>query len=228
MVNSKGSQKKTMKTLSRLLSVFLFTGLVLGLSVACAKNEEGAGYDAGIDYAVLRNPAPTNAAPGKVEVVEMFWYGCPHCFTFEPHINKWLENKPESVEFVQMPATLNPNWIVHAQAYYAAESMGELDKFHEPLFHAMHEQRRRINTEDALVRFAEAQGIDGEQFRKGMNSFYTKTKIRQSQDLGMRYESRGVPMIVVNGKYKVTGSLAGSYDRMLKIVDYLVAQEAAQ
>ncbi len=218
-----------MKIASKMLRVLLFTGLVLGLSVACAKNEDqGASYDAGIDYAVLKNPAPTNASPGKIEVVEMFWYGCPHCYHFEPHIQKWLKEKPAAAEFVHMPAALNPSWVIHAKAYYAAESMDVLDKFHEPLFHALNEQRRRLNTEDALVRFAESQGIDGEKFRKAMNSFYTRTKIRQSQDLGMRYEADGVPMIVVNGKYKVTGQLAGSYERMLKIVNYLVAKEAGK
>jgi protein dithiol oxidoreductase (disulfide-forming) len=215
--------------LSKLLQILLFTGLVLGLSVACAKNEDaGDSYDEGIDYQVLQSPVPTDVAPGKVEVVELFWYGCPHCYHFEPILNKWKQNKPEAAAFEQMPATLNPSWVIHARAFYAAQSLDVLDKFSEPLFHALHEQRRRINTEDALVRFAESQGIDGEAFRKAMNSFYTQTKIRQSREKQMRYQASGVPMIVVNGKYKVSGKLAGSYDRMLKIVDYLVAQEAAK
>lgn len=211
----------------RPIRLLLMFGLALSMAAACAEqvSEE---FDAGIDYAVLPHAVPTHVEPGKVEVLEMFWYGCPHCFHFEPQVKRWLANKPEAAEFIRVPATLNSNWIPHARAYYAAESLGVLDKLHDALFHAIHEQRRRLNSEDALVRFAASQGIDAEAFRKAMNSFYVNTKLRQSVDLGQKYGVDGVPMVIVNGKYKVTGAMAGSYNRMIEIINYLVAKEAAR
>jgi len=205
----------------------LLIALSLFMAAACAKQEEES-FDAGIDYSVLPREVTTRVSPGKVEVVEVFWYGCPHCFHFEPHIQKWLANKPEAAEFIRIPAALNSNWVAHARAYYAAETMGVLDKLHEPLFHALNEQRRRVNSEDALVRFAASQGIDGAEFGKAMNSFYVNSKLRQSVDLGQKYMLDGVPMVIVNGKYKVSGQMAGSYERMIEIINYLVAQEAAR
>lgn len=214
------------KTMRSTISALFLLALGLFVATACAKQTED--FDAGIDYAVLPNPVPTRVDPGKVEVVEMFWYGCPHCYQFEPHIQKWLKNKPEAAEFIRVPATLNPTWLPHARAYYAAESLDAVDKLHEPLFHAIHEQRRRIATEDGPVRFAAAQGIDEVAFTKAMDSFYVNNKLRQSVDLGQKYRLDGVPMVIVNGKYKITGAMAGGYKRMIEIIDYLVAKEAAQ
>jgi len=205
----------------------LLISLSLLMTAACAKQDEPS-FDAGIDYSVLPREVATRSAPGKVEVVEMFWYGCPHCFHFEPHIQKWLANKPKDAEFIRIPAALNSNWVAHARAYYAAETMGVLDKLHEPLFHALNEQRRKLYSEDALVRFAASQGINEDEFRKAMNSFYVNSKLRQSVDLGQKYMLDGVPMVIVNGKYKVSGQMAGSYERMIEIINYLVAQEAAR
>jgi thiol:disulfide interchange protein DsbA len=202
--------------------------LILVASTGCAKQADEE-YTAGIDYAVLPSPIPTNVPKGKVEVMEMFWYGCPHCYHFEPYLKKWHENQPEAAEFVHVPATLNPSWVTHARAYYAAEQLGVVDTFHEALFVALHEQRRRLNTTDSLARFAASQGIDEEMFRTAMNSPATNKAILQSQELGYRSMADGVPMIVVGGKYKVTGQMAGgSYENMLKIVNYLVAKEAAK
>ena len=200
--------------------------LVLIASTGCAKQAEE--FTAGIDYAVLPNPIKTSAPKGKVEVMEMFWYGCPHCYHFEPHLKKWEKNKPEAAYFVHLPAALNPSWVIHARAYYAAEQLGVLDTFHEALFIALHEQRRRMNTADSLARFAASLGIDEEKFRAAMNSTETNSAILKAQQIGYQSMADGVPMILVDGKYKVSGSLAGSYDRMLKIVNYLVEKEAAK
>jgi thiol:disulfide interchange protein DsbA len=202
--------------------------LVMVASTGCAKQAEEE-YTAGIDYAVLPSPIPTSAPKGKVEVLEMFWYGCPHCYHFEPHIKAWMKNKPEAVYFIHVPAALNASWVVHARAYYAAEQLGVLDKFHDALFVALHEQRRRLNSVDSLSRFAASLGIDEEKFRKAMNSTETNSAILKAQEIGYRSMADGVPMILVDGKYKVTGRMAGgSYENMLKIVDYLVAKEAAE
>jgi thiol:disulfide interchange protein DsbA len=202
--------------------------LIMVASTGCAKQAEEE-YTAGIDYAVLPSPIPTSAPKGKVEVLEMFWYGCPHCYHFEPHIKTWMKSKPEAAYFIHVPAALNPSWVVHARAYYAAEQLGVLDKFHDALFVALHEQRRRLNSVDSLSRFAASLGIDEEKFREAMNSTETNSAILKAQEIGYRSMADGVPMIVVDGKYKVTGRMAGgSFENMLKIVDYLVAKEAAK
>jgi len=217
-----------MRLMNKQLTLLL-TGLALILTASSGCARQADEYVAGIDYAVLPNPIKTNAPEGQVEVLEMFWYGCPHCYHFEPYIQKWMKDKPEAAHFVHMPAVLNPSWITHARAYYAAEQMGVLDKFHGALFNALHEQRRRLNSPDSLARFAGSLGIDADQFRKAMDSARTNSAILEAQKVGYQSMADGVPMIVVDGKYKVTGQMAGgSYANMLKIVNYLVAKEAAK
>ena len=186
------------------------------------------GFDPGIDYTVLPQPIPTDAPEGKVEVAEFFWYGCPHCYHFEPKIRAWLERKPEAAHFVRIPASLNPSWRPHAEAFYAAEALGVTDRLHTPLFDAIHEQRRRIFNRDQLARFAASQGIDEQKFRDAMDSFLVQSKVRRADDLARRAGIRGVPSVVVAGRYLVTGQQAGSYDRMIEIIDHLVRQEAAR
>ncbi|RMG51350.1 MAG: thiol:disulfide interchange protein DsbA/DsbL, partial [Gammaproteobacteria bacterium] len=104
----------------------LFSALALLLLAAAPLQAEE--FDPGIDYTVLPQPIPTDVPKGKVEVAEFFWYGCPHCYRFEPHVQKWLKHKPEAAAFVRIPASLNPSWRPHAEAYYAAQTLGVTDK----------------------------------------------------------------------------------------------------
>lgn len=183
-------------------------------------------YLEGAQYEAIVPPAPADAPAGKVEVVEMFWYGCPHCYRFEPYLSRWLENKPENVSFKRVPAVLNPNWVVHARAYYAAQMLGVEEKIHADMFRAIHEQGRRLDTEEALAAFFAAHGVPEDKFREAFNSFEVHMKLREAARLGRAYQLGGVPAMVVNGKYRVTGSLAGSYPEMLNVVQHLVQQEA--
>jgi thiol:disulfide interchange protein DsbA len=199
---------------------------------ACAEEAPTADYAEGIDYAAVV-PALAGASDGKVKVVELFWYGCPHCFQFEPHIHKWLENKPANVEFERIPAVFmkdgkpNPSWELHARAYYTADVMGVLEKTHAPLFDAIHVKKKRLNTKEALRAIFVAQGVDGAEFDASFNSFAVNglvaNAIRKTQEYGID----GVPSLAVQGKYRIGGRMAGSYDNMLKITDFLVAREAA-
>ncbi len=194
-----------------------------GGAVLAAGSEDD--FFAGVDYEVLAHPVPTSAPEGKVEVVEAFWYGCPHCYRFEPYIRKWVEQAPEAAYFVRIPATLNPGWTLHARLFYALKFMGELERLHPLIFKAIHEQGRSLRNQRAIERFLEANGVDIEAFRKAFNSLEVETRIREDRDLVRQYGIHGVPAVIVAGKYRTSGTLAGSYDRMIAIIDHLVAME---
>jgi thiol:disulfide interchange protein DsbA len=181
--------------------------------------------DEGIDY--VRLPVAQQAQPGdKVEVLEFFWYGCPHCWHLEPAINAWKATMPEGADFQRMPAT-GPRWEPHARAYYAAELMGKLDAFHEALFKAMQVDKRRLMSEDDLVKFAGEIGIDEQEFREVYRSFTVDAKVRKAADLGRRYGIDGVPAVVINGKYRTSPSQTGTQDRFIEVMNTLVSREIA-
>ena len=171
---------------------------------------------------------PTQVAEGKIEVVEIFWYGCPHCYDFEPHVNNWVANLPEDVEFRRMPGIFSKSWVAHARAYYAAEKLGVLEQIHTPLFEALHKDRKRIFSESELKDFFESKGVDGDEFTRAYNSNEVEVKFKQAFLMGQRYKITGVPAVVVNGKYMTGAALAGSYDNLLKTIDMLVDKERGE
>ncbi len=173
-------------------------------------------------------PVQPTQSIDKIEVLEVFWYGCSHCYDFEPFINKWLESKAEDVEFRRMPGIFSKNWAAHAKAYYTAEKLGVLDRIHASLFEALHRERKRIFTEDELKDFFVSRGIDGDEFTRVFNSSEIETKFKQAFVMGRKYKLTGVPSVIINGKYMTSGSLAGSYDNLLKTIDDLVARERGE
>ncbi len=174
----------------------------------------------------LITPPQNTSTPDKVEVLEFFWYGCPHCYQLEPTMNEWDKNtRADYVEVVREAPPLNPQWANHSRAFYAAQIMGVLDKFHEPMFKALHEDRKRINELDDIAAFAGEQGIDAEKFLSTMKSFAVETKLMRSRQQAIAMGIMGVPAVVINGKYKTDGSTAGSYDKMMDVIDGLAAKE---
>ncbi|MEJ2609606.1 MAG: DsbA family protein [Candidatus Thiodiazotropha sp.] len=195
--------------------------LILLLTVQTVYAAElGEGWDP------IDPPVATSAPEGKVEVLEFFWYGCPHCFHMEPQLKEWLKKKPENVEFVQVPTPLNEKWTPGAQYFYAADILGLLDKLHEPLFHAIHDQKRKLYDKKSLIDFAVEQGVDREKFTEAWDSFGVYVKVQNAKKLGKQYQLDGVPAVGINGKYLTSGSLAGDYTKMFEIVDELVAEES--
>ncbi len=176
----------------------------------------------------LVSPAVKTSQPDKVVVTEMFWYGCPHCFRFEPYVERWSANLPENVVFEQVPSSLNPSWTEHARAYYSFQLMGALDKTHRQFFDALHLKRQRLTNVDTIAAFVAEQGLDEKLFREYYYSFPVETQVRKNMGKEKRYGNSGVPAVIVNGKYLVSGSLAGSNERMIEIIDFLVARELAQ
>lgn len=203
-----------------------FFSLILLALVAGSVSAQIA-FVEGADYQAIAQPVKTTH-PDKVVVTEMFWYGCPHCFRFEPYVERWSADLPDGVVFEQVPSALNPRWTEHARAYYSFQFMGVLEQVHRPLFDAIHVERKRLNSLDTLAQFVADQGLDEQAFREHYFSFPVETQIRKNVQKEKRYGHRGVPAVIVNGKYLVSASMAGSNERMIQIIDFLVARELAQ
>jgi thiol:disulfide interchange protein DsbA len=181
-------------------------------------------YTAGKDYIEL--PAPIATQTGdKVEVLEFFWYGCPHCFQFDPKLEKWLKTLPANAQFMRVPAPLNPNWMVHTKTYYALESMGKGEQYHHDLFNALHVERKKIFTVEAVADFLAEKGVDKKAFMDAYGSFAVEMRARKTTQLGQSYRLNGVPMLTVNGKYVITAEKAGGFDGMLEVASYLIQKE---
>ncbi len=198
-----------------------FTLLVTLFLVAPLAN---AAFEEGVQYQRLVNPQPTSTGD-KIEVLELFWYSCPHCYHLEPEVDEWLKRKPDDVELVRMPAVLGPSWELLARAYYTADLLDAHDKIHMPLFEHLHEQRKRIRNPGELKAFFVEQGVSAEDFDNTFSSFAVITKTNRAKQVHNLYGIRGVPALVVNGKYLVRAETAGGNREMLEVVDYLVEQE---
>ncbi|HMY28343.1 MAG TPA: thiol:disulfide interchange protein DsbA/DsbL [Agitococcus sp.] len=179
-----------------------------------------ANFVEGKDYKILANPT-LNPAGKQIEVREFFWYGCPHCFRLDPHIEAWLKTKPADVVFVRTPAALNPVWEGNARGYYAVEMMGLVEKTHIPLFNTIHERQARIFDEASLTAFYKNYGVDPAKFKGLYNSFAVNGKVSQGKALAQKYQIEGVPAVVVNGKYLISGETA----KVLQVTDFLIAKE---
>ena len=158
------------------------------------------------------------------EVVELFWYGCSHCFDFEPHIKKWKQEKADDVNFVRVPAIFNPRWEQHARAYYALEIMGELERGHDLLFSGIHEQSRGLHDLDSMARYLAANDIDEAKFRESFSSFAVETKINRAKQLVRQYKITGVPSIIIDGEYKTSASEAGGYPQLIEVIEGLTTK----
>lgn len=157
-----------------------------------------------------------------IEVVEMFSYSCPHCFRLDPQITAWEKTLPAGVKFIRVPAIFRDSWLQYAKVFYAAESMGLLEKLHPLLFNAMHVEKLRLNTEDQLLDFIAKQGVDREEFKKMMNSFAIRSKVKQALVMSQSSGITGVPTVIVNGEYMTDAPMAGGMEQMLQVVDFLI------
>ena len=201
---------------------------LLASAVACsAQAPAAANLTAGTDYQLINPPVPTSAAAGKVEVIEVFGYSCVHCATLQPIVNDWKKGLPEHVQFNYMPAVFGGAWEVYARAYYAAETMGILDKSHDAIFKALHTDRKPIQSIEDVADLYTEYGVSREEFMASMQSFAVNAKIARAQQTVQRYGVDGTPSMIVNGKYRVMSPREGGFPRMLEIVDSLVAQEHA-
>ena len=188
--------------------------------ILCLSNIALAGYKEGVEYELLERAQPS-PNDGKVEVIEFFSYACPHCYQFEPYVEKWKENKPANVEFIHVPAVFNQNWEALAGLYYAAEVLGVQEKMHPVIFDAMHGEGKKIRSFDDLKAVFIANGVSGEKLEQALNSFTVAAKTRRAKTMTQAYGIKSVPNIVVQGKFRTNAKLASGNKNVFKVVDYL-------
>lgn len=188
----------------------------------------GADYAEGFEYQAIVPPGPLAGEGDGIEVAELFWYGCPHCYRFEPLVEAWLARRPEDVRFVRVAVPLNPHWEPHARAWYAARLLGVAERTHKALFDAIHAERQRLATREALAGFYARHGVDRDAFLRAFDSFAVHAKVRRAAALARAWGVHSVPTMVVNGRYRVTSRMAGGLKEMLAVVDHLIGLERAR
>lgn len=203
-------------------------GAGLGLAAGGRVHAQGGPVE-GQHYVRLSTPAPvTLPSPDKkIDVVEFFWYGCPHCFTLEPLLESWAKRLPADVALRQVPVGFALPHQTHQKLYYALEEMGQLPNLHKRVFNAIHRQNARLNTEADIVAFVSANGVDGAAFTTAYKSFSVATKCNRAKLLADAYKIDGVPALGIHGRFYTSGALAGSHDRAFAVADFLI-QRARQ
>jgi thiol:disulfide interchange protein DsbA len=176
----------------------------------------------GPQYTELKPPQPTIGEGSKSEVVEFFWYGCPHCYTIEPLVEQWKKTLPPEAVFRPFPAVFNARWGHDAAIFYTFEALGVLDKVHRAFFDAIHLDHLRTDDPKALAEWVKSRGIDPKKFDDTMNSFSVQAKVRRAAQLTAAYKIDGTPAFAVAGRYTVSAEQGGSREGMLKTVSYLV------
>ena len=189
-------------------------------------NDDGAPYQSGRDYFPIE-PVQSTSSGEQIEVIEVFGYSCIHCAHLAPLLAEWKKTLPADVKLDYMPAVFGGIWEVYGRAYYAAETMGVLEKTHDLLFEALHTEKRKIGSLDDLGAWYAEHGVDKAQFLSTMESFTVNAKISQAQQQVPRYGVDGTPSLIVNGKYRVVAPREGSFTKMLQITDWLIERERA-
>jgi thiol:disulfide interchange protein DsbA len=180
--------------------------------------------DEGADYLTLDKRVPVEAPAGKVEVIEFFWYSCPHCNAFEPKLVNWIKKLPADVSMRRVPVAFRDDFVPQQRLFYTLEAMGKLDELHTKVFNTIHVDKQMIDKEASIVAWAEKNGLDKAKFTELYNSFSVQTKARRATQLQDAYKVQGVPAIGVAGRYYTDGTMAGNMDRALQVTDYLVAE----
>jgi thiol:disulfide interchange protein DsbA len=202
----------------------LVASLLSLFSLACSAQNAAAPYEEGKHFKTVKEIAKP-ADPKRIAVEEFFWYGCQHCFHFEPDIAGWAKKKPADVDFIRVPSSLGrPEGVVHQKAYYTAEALGVTEKIHKPLFDAIHEKHQPLGTQSSLADFFNAQvGVLPDVFNSTFTGFTVDSRVRRADQLAKDYMIFSVPTVVVGGKYQTTAQMAGgTFPEMIKVIDYLV------
>lgn len=202
-----------------LLSIIL-SFLVCVFGVNAQPYSEGKGYE-------LVRPVQPTRSQDKVEVIEFFWYGCPHCYRFEPFLHEWKKTLADNVELIRQPAIFGRSWAMHAKAYFTAEALDVVDKVHDDLFDLVQNKKQKLQTETEIAKFFADHGVAKEDFTNAFNSFIVDTKMRQATSMSARYGVTGVPAMIVNGKYRTGGEEAKGIGNVTKVVDFLIKKESS-
>lgn len=182
----------------------------------------------GADYRVINPRAPVDTPAPRIEVVEFFWYSCPHCNAFEPAFERWVKAAPKDVVVRRVHVAFRPDFEPQQRLYYTLEAMNLLETVHPKVFQAIHVDKLPLNTEALIMSWIEKQGVDKAKFGEIYKSFGVATKVRRAVQLQNEFRIEGVPSLGVNGRYYIDGSLAGSMDRALKVTEALIAQSRSR
>lgn len=214
-----------MRVLSYTLPALLLV-LAAGLT-GCIPDSQARSFTENVEYAVITPPVSTQAEEGKVEVAEVFWYGCPHCYNLEPTIEEYLKTKPDYVTFTRVPAMLDAKWSFHGKLFYVGRMLDPdgSKKVHEKIFEALQKQRRRIGNDDQLRRFYQSIGFKADEVNNILKSMELKTKMDYARDITAKSSLDSVPTIIVNGKYLTSPSMVSGNKNLLEVVNYLTSLE---
>jgi protein dithiol oxidoreductase (disulfide-forming) len=210
-----------MNTLSKSKRILLSAAVLsLAISFSGLSGAQSPKIEEGFDYRILPTPQPLESK-GKVEVIEFFWYGCPHCYDFEPELNAWLKRQPKDVIFRKVPVAFRDDFMPHSQLFYALEAMGKGDALNDKVMYAMHKENKRLMTENEIADWAASQGIDRSAFLATYRSFAVVSKARAARQMADAYRIDGVPTIVMQGRYVTSPSIAGTKAKAISVMEHL-------
>jgi protein dithiol oxidoreductase (disulfide-forming) len=199
--------------------------LVLATAAAAPATPTEWRFKPGQDYVVLASAQGTSSSPDKIEIAEVFWYGCPHCYNLEPQIRNWEKKLAPDVSFVRLPVMWNPTNQIHARLFYTAQALNKLSDMNEAIFREIHVNKKMLADEAEIQAFFERFGVGAADFQKTFRSFAVEGQLRRAKELTQRYQVRSVPQMVVNGKYTTDAPGVKSFDDMLAVVSELVERE---
>jgi thiol:disulfide interchange protein DsbA len=182
----------------------------------------------GKDFKLVEPPQPVDAPAGKVEVIEFFWYGCPHCYALQPSLKAWLKKKPADVAYVRIPAVFSQSWVAHARLFYTLDALGELDRLHDQVFNAIHLSKLRLSDRESMADWAAARGVDRQKFLDAFNSVAVENRTRRAIEITKAYNLDGTPSIAIQGRYvtspaQVFGDAPTDYNKFWQITDQIIA-----
>jgi protein dithiol oxidoreductase (disulfide-forming) len=199
------------------------TTTALGANMAWAQS---AAPQEGKQYLRLSAPAPTEAPAGQIEVVEFFWYSCPHCNAFEPTFAAWKQKAPANVAVRRVPVAFNASFVPQQKLYYTLQAMENFDALHVKVFHAIHVERNKLAKDEDIFAWVQKQGVDVAKFKEIYNSFSVSNQVRKATQLQQAYDVEGVPSMGVAGRFYTDGPRAGNMPNVLRVVEHLIAQAA--
>ena len=195
----------------------------LALPVATPALAQARQFKEGKDYRRLDKPVAPDAPAGKIDVIEFFWYSCPHCNAFEPTLDAWVKAAPKDVSIRRMPVAFNASFVPQQKLYYALEGMGKLEALHAKVFRAIHVEKLKLAKDEDIFAWVGQQGVDAAKFKEIYTSFTVSNQVRRASQLQDAYGVEGVPSMGVAGKYYTDGTMAGNMQNVLQVVDHLVA-----
>lgn len=202
------------------------TAQPLALRIAEMQPEPASQWKEGVHYTRLLPTQPTSAAPGQIEVTEVFWYGCPHCYALDPYLENWRKNsKAAYVSFVRVPVMWGAVHHTHARLYYTAELLGKLDELHTAIFQEIHKNNNPLTSADRIESFFTNHGVSQADFQKAFSSFAVESSLKRAEALGLRYKVDSVPLIVINGKYVTDIGRAGGQQQLIALINELASRE---